>query len=126
MGDAPMSRFCAICTSDRGPFVRRPLGKGNAAVAVCLECDGEAAIDLVAVSSGKRARAVVRSSAKDRGDARRSASARRRHLLMSVRKCIDGPLDGFVGRNGVVHGEVVRGGRCQRCADMAERSRRVA
>jgi hypothetical protein len=31
--------FCALCTSERGPFVQRPLGRGNALVAVCGECD---------------------------------------------------------------------------------------
>ena len=33
--------FCAICTSERGPFVSRPLGKNDALVAVCAECDEE-------------------------------------------------------------------------------------
>ena len=33
--------FCAICTSERGPFVRRPLGKRNAEVSVCTDCDTE-------------------------------------------------------------------------------------
>lgn len=31
--------FCAVCTSERGPFVQRPLGRGNALVTVCVECD---------------------------------------------------------------------------------------
>lgn len=35
--------WCAICTSERGPFERRPLGKGNALVLVCRECDEEPA-----------------------------------------------------------------------------------
>lgn len=30
---------CAICTSERGPFTSQPLGKGNALVSVCAECD---------------------------------------------------------------------------------------
>lgn len=33
------SSFCAICTSERGPFVQRPLGKRCALVTVCEECD---------------------------------------------------------------------------------------
>jgi hypothetical protein len=31
--------FCALCTSERGPFVLRPLGKAGANVAVCPSCD---------------------------------------------------------------------------------------
>lgn len=30
--------FCAICTSERGPFTREPLGKNGALVAVCRDC----------------------------------------------------------------------------------------
>lgn len=37
-----MSAFCAVCTSERGPFVRRPLGRDNALVSVCAKCDDEA------------------------------------------------------------------------------------
>lgn len=33
--------FCAICTSEIGPFEYRPLGKGNAEVLVCRDCDDE-------------------------------------------------------------------------------------
>ena len=33
--------FCAVCTSEQGPFVERPLGKGNAPVLVCKACDEE-------------------------------------------------------------------------------------
>lgn len=32
--------FCAICTSERGPFAKRPLGRGDADVLVCAKCDG--------------------------------------------------------------------------------------
>lgn len=35
------SPFCAVCTSERGPFVKRPLGRGNALVTVCAACDAE-------------------------------------------------------------------------------------
>jgi hypothetical protein len=38
-----VSGFCAICTSERGPFVRRPLGRGDALVSVCADCDDEPA-----------------------------------------------------------------------------------
>jgi len=38
-----MSAFCAICTDDRGPFVQRPLGRGDAMVSVCSACDDEPA-----------------------------------------------------------------------------------
>ena len=33
--------FCAICVDEKGPFVRRPLGKNNALVTVCVGCDEE-------------------------------------------------------------------------------------
>ncbi len=33
--------FCAICVDDLGPFVVRPLGKGNADVSVCAGCDSD-------------------------------------------------------------------------------------
>lgn len=33
--------FCAICVSERGPFVVRPLGRNNALVTVCNRCDEE-------------------------------------------------------------------------------------
>jgi hypothetical protein len=33
--------FCALCASERGPFVQRPLGRDDAMVAVCASCDGD-------------------------------------------------------------------------------------
>jgi hypothetical protein len=33
--------FCAICCDEKGPFVRRPLGKDDALVFVCTDCDSE-------------------------------------------------------------------------------------
>jgi hypothetical protein len=30
---------CAICTSDRGPFAKEPLGRGDAFVNVCAGCN---------------------------------------------------------------------------------------
>lgn len=33
--------FCAVCTSDRGPFVARPLGRNDALVSVCVSCDSD-------------------------------------------------------------------------------------
>ena len=36
--------FCAICTSERGPFFQRPLGKDDALVSVCRDCDEDAPI----------------------------------------------------------------------------------
>lgn len=44
----------------------------------------------------------------------------RRDELRALGKCINGPLVGNVGRHGVVHGEVVKGGKCQRCIDVYE------
>ncbi len=35
--------FCAICTGERGPFVQRPLGRGDALVPVCAACDDQPA-----------------------------------------------------------------------------------
>lgn len=34
-----MSEFCAICVSERGPFKSAPLGKGDAMVRVCADCE---------------------------------------------------------------------------------------
>lgn len=34
-------RFCAVCTSERGPFVVAPMGRGDAPVLVCRECNEE-------------------------------------------------------------------------------------
>lgn len=31
--------YCAICTSERGPFTAQPLGRNNALVPVCAACD---------------------------------------------------------------------------------------
>lgn len=31
--------LCASCTEIRSPHVRRPLGKGDALVSICLDCD---------------------------------------------------------------------------------------
>lgn len=36
--------FCAICADDNGPFVLRPLGKKDALVNVCRDCDEEPAV----------------------------------------------------------------------------------
>lgn len=33
--------FCAICTSDRGPFTRHPVGKNGGLVVVCQSCATE-------------------------------------------------------------------------------------
>lgn len=45
-----------------------------------------------------------------------------RDVLRSLNVCICGPKSGFVGKFGAVHGPVVRGGRCQRCLDIAKAS----
>lgn len=36
-----MTPFCAICTSEVGPFVERGLGKNGAMVKVCEACRAE-------------------------------------------------------------------------------------
>lgn len=38
-----MSCFCAICLDERGPFESRPLGKNDAMVKVCRDCDEQPA-----------------------------------------------------------------------------------
>ncbi len=48
-------------------------------------------------------------------------SKARRDKLRALGKCICGPADGTVGREGVEHGPVVAGGRCQRCWDAKRR-----
>lgn len=52
----------------------------------------------------------------------RAETQLRREELRKVNKCINGPLVGNVGRGGVVHGEVVHGGKCQRCFDLYKRT----
>lgn len=47
----------------------------------------------------------------------------RRNKLREAGLCINGPLVGNVGHGGVVHGPVVKSGRCQRCLDVHKRSR---
>lgn len=47
----------------------------------------------------------------------------RRDELRAAERCINGPKVGNVGRRGVVHGPVVKHGRCQRCLDVYELSR---
>ncbi len=56
-------------------------------------------------------------------DLRLDNTARRRDLSKAGR-CINGPIEDRPGkRHGVVHGPVVSGGKCQRCIDVAKRSR---
>ncbi len=50
-----------------------------------------------------------------------------RDELRATGRCICGPRDPNTNvgkRHGVEHGPVVRGGRCQRCVDIAKKSRR--
>lgn len=52
-------------------------------------------------------------------DADRRFEVKVRHAeLRAAGRCINGPLVGSVGKMGVVHGVVVRAGRCQRCWDI--------
>lgn len=51
-------------------------------------------------------------------DAQRVKVSQRRSELRAAGKCINGPLVGNVGMHGARHGEVVRGGKCQRCIDV--------
>jgi hypothetical protein len=52
-----------------------------------------------------------------------SLVSQRRARLRRAKKCINGPEVGNVGRYGVEHGQVVSGGKCQRCLDVAAGSR---
>ncbi len=48
----------------------------------------------------------------------------RRDEMRAAGRCINGTLDGSVSkRHGIVHGAVVKGGKCQRCQDVARASR---
>lgn len=49
----------------------------------------------------------------------RIKATNRRRLLRDANRCINGPEVGQVGRKGVIHGPVVRGGKCQHCVDVA-------
>lgn len=53
----------------------------------------------------------------------RERSYRRRSLALFTGVCINGPLVGGAGKRGVIHGPVVRGGKCQHCLDTYKRSR---
>jgi hypothetical protein len=56
---------------------------------------------------------------------RRLDNTARRRELAKAGRCINGPIENRPGkRHGVVHGPVVPGtGKCQRCIDVAKRSR---
>jgi hypothetical protein len=54
---------------------------------------------------------------------RRAEVSVRRAILRDAGRCINGPLDERPGRRaGVVHGPVVRGGKCQHCIDVHRRT----
>lgn len=60
--------FCALCTSEDGPFVTRPLGRNNALVRVCAGCDDDARLVTprgpeVARSYPERSRNAVKAAA---------------------------------------------------------------
>ncbi len=42
----------------------------------------------------------------------------RRDELRAAGLCINGPKAGGVSKNGIAHGPVVSGGKCQRCVDV--------
>lgn len=56
----------------------------------------------------------------------RQLAAERKAVLRMHGRCICGPLDGYRGKHGAVHGPVVRGGKCQRCIDQHAKSNRNA
>lgn len=52
---------------------------------------------------------------------RRLTSRDRQTELRDLKRCINGPMVGNVGRTGIVHGPVVsKCGRCQRCLDVKQ------
>jgi hypothetical protein len=53
-----------------------------------------------------------------RDAAERAATQDRRATLRAAGRCINGPLVGNVGHKGVVHGEVAKHSKCQRCLDV--------
>lgn len=66
---------------------------------------------------GIAARCRLRARSSSDAD-RRAASADVKAERRSAGRCINGPSSGYVSRRGTVHGEVVRGGKCQRCIDV--------
>lgn len=38
MYQKPVNKFCAVCTSETGPFDMEPLGRNGAMVLVCRSC----------------------------------------------------------------------------------------
>lgn len=94
-----MKPFCAICTSERGPFSRHPLGKGDALVNVCERCDSE---EIVPVSVESR----VEFASDDRVLSPQ-ASRLREHRQDLVRRGLC--------KNGEKHGKATHGQECDRC-----------
>lgn len=81
-------RFCAICTSERGPFSMQPLGRNDAMVSVCEACN-----DPLSANQNKRApmrvisavREYQKLTAPERSNKRRETNAR-------LGRCINHPL----------------------------------
>jgi hypothetical protein len=57
-----------------------------------------------------------------RDEVERSYANNQRALKRAAGVCINGPLAGGVGKKGVVHGTIVKSGKCQRCLDVYARS----
>lgn len=50
----------------------------------------------------------------------------RREKLTAANRCINGPREARSPTRGVIHGEVVRGGKCQHCLDVHRRGSAAA
>jgi hypothetical protein len=84
-----MTAFCAICTRTRGPFVQRPLGRADALVSVCADCDDEPARTKVGptieydvpdrVWIGQTVKAFAAAANRVTGDTKASNKARASH-----------------------------------------------
>ena len=104
--------FCAVCTSDRGPFTEQPLGKNDALVLVCNRCS------TVEPNQGKRSRRVI---VKEITDPRHAQIKAHRQRLTDEGLCM-------YGRN---HGPKKHGRLCAACHERnrernAKRKRRAA
>lgn len=93
-----MSDFCAICVSDRGEFVREPIGKDDALVTVCRRCATEEVPE-------PEERHVVRVVRVVPTDPRHTRIKANRDRLIADGKCM-------YGRN---HGPHVDGRLCAEC-----------
>lgn len=115
--------FCAICTRVAGPFKWRPFGRGDAPVRVCLSCVG-ADVPEEADEPDEKPPIVRVDAELVTPIEQRIKVGTRRQQLRRANRCINGPLEDRPGKRlGVIHGQPVRGGKCQRCIDACRGAR---